>query len=82
MSSSKATQPDPRTVAHKRCPVWVNDVIVVALVLWEMDRGGHFKRSSRNPRNAVPAADLRFTDEDDDVSDEVKKSSAFRKEDS
>ena len=57
--------------------VWITNVIVVALVLWEMDRGGPFKRWS-NPRSAVPAADLRFSqDEDDQTDPEVRKSSAF-----
>ena len=80
----KLTQPDPANGSRlllSAAQVWVINVIVVALVLWEMDRGGPFKRWS-NPRSAVPAADLRFSqDEDDDVSDEVKKSSAFGKED-
>ena len=61
--------------------VWVINVIVVALVLWEMDRGGPFKRWS-NPRIGVPAADLRFSqDEDKDTDPEVKKASAFSAED-
>jgi hypothetical protein len=61
--------------------VWATNVIAVALVLWEMDRGGPFKRWS-NPRSRVPAADLRFSqDEDKDVSPEVKKDSAFSDED-
>ena len=76
----KLTQPDPANGSRlllSAAQVWVINVIVVALVLWEMDRGGPFKRWS-NPRSAVPAADLRFSqDEDDDVSDEVRKNSAF-----
>ena len=57
--------------------VWITNVIVVALVLWEMDRGGPYKRWS-NPRSAIPAADLRFSqDEDVDTIDEVRKGSAF-----
>ncbi len=76
--------PDPSSgprLLLSAAQVWATNVIVVALVLWEMDRGGPFKRWS-NPRNQIPAADLRFSqDEDDDVSDEVKKNSAFSKED-
>ena len=57
------------------------NVIAVALVLWEMDRGGPFRRWS-NPRSAVPAADLRFSqDEDKDTDPEVKKASAFSPDD-
>ena len=73
----KLTQPDPANgpqLLLSAAQVWVTNVIVVALVLWEMDRGGPFKRWS-NPRSGVPAADLRFSqDEDDDVIDEVTKS--------
>ena len=80
----RLVQPDPShgpRLLLSAAQVWSINVIVVALVLWEMDRGGPFKRWS-NPRNAIPAADLRFSqDEDDDVSDEVKKNSAFSKED-
>jgi hypothetical protein len=57
--------------------VWATNVIAVALVLWEIDRGGPFKRWS-DPRSGVPRADLRFAqDEDKDTDPEVRKASAF-----
>lgn len=57
--------------------VWFTNVIVVALVLWEIDRGGPFKRWA-DARADIPPADLRFSqDEDNDTIDEVRKSSAF-----
>lgn len=78
------TQPDPDTgprLLLSAAQVWATNVIAVALVLWEMDRGGPFKRWS-NPRSEVPAADLRFSqDEDKDTDPEVRKASAFSSED-
>ncbi len=57
--------------------VWFTNVIVVALVLWEIDRGGPFKRWA-DARADIPRADLRFSqDEDNDTIDEVRKASAF-----
>jgi uncharacterized membrane protein len=51
--------------------VWATNVIAVALVLWELDRGGPVDRSVLD-RPQLPAADLRFSqDEDHDASDEV-----------
>jgi len=77
-------QPDPDSGARlllSAAQVWATNVIAVALVLWEMDRGGPFKRWS-NPRDRIPAADLRFSqDEDNDTSAEVHKASAFSSED-
>lgn len=73
-------QPDPASgprLLLSAAQVWLTNVIAVALVLWEMDRGGPFKRWS-NPRDRVPAADVRFSqDEDNDTSPEVRKASAF-----
>jgi len=73
-------QPDPESgpgLLLSAAQVWATNVIVVALVLWELDRGGPFKRWS-NPRSRVPAADLRFSqDEDRDTDPEVQKASAF-----
>lgn len=78
------TRPDPDSGSRlllSAAQVWAMNVIAVALVLWEMDRGGPFKRWS-NPRAKVPAADLRFSqDEDKDTDPEVKKASAFSAED-
>ncbi|MCR6712642.1 MAG: hypothetical protein NVV57_08050 [Demequina sp.] len=77
-------EPDPDSgprLLLTAAQVWLTNVIAVALVLWEMDRGGPFKRWS-NPRSAVPAADLRFSqDEDKDTDPEVKKASAFSPDD-
>ena len=51
--------------------VWATNVIAVALVLWELDRGGPVSRSVVD-RPKLPAADLRFSqDEDHDAADEV-----------
>lgn len=73
-------EPDPESgprLLLSAAQVWLTNVIVVALVLWEMDRGGPFKRWS-NPRSRIPAADLRFSqDEDKDTIDEVRRGSAF-----
>jgi hypothetical protein len=73
-------QPDPDSgprLLLSAATVWFTNVIVVALVLWEMDRGGPFKRFI-SPREEVPAADLRFSqDEDKDTVPEVRKGSGF-----
>jgi hypothetical protein len=51
--------------------VWATNVIAVALVLWELDRGGPVARSALD-RSELPAADLRFSqDEDHDAALEV-----------
>jgi hypothetical protein len=51
--------------------VWATNVIAVGLVLWELDRGGPVDRSVLD-RRKLPAADLRFSqDEDHDAADEV-----------
>lgn len=51
--------------------VWATNVIAVGLVLWELDRGGPVSRSALD-RPQLPAADLRFSqDEDHDAADEV-----------
>lgn len=62
--------------------VWAVNVIAVALVLWEIDRGGPVIRSTSS-RSDIPAADIRFPqDEDHDTIDEVaarsSKSSDWR----
>lgn len=73
-------QPDPASgprLLLSAAQVWLTNVIVVALVLWEMDRGGPFKRWT-NPRSRIPAADLRFSqDEDKDTVPEIHKASGF-----
>jgi hypothetical protein len=51
--------------------VWVTNVIVYALIYWEMDRGGPVARR-HDPRNELDAADFRFPqDEDHDAIEEV-----------
>ncbi|MFN3866266.1 MAG: hypothetical protein ACK4MD_06080, partial [Demequina sp.] len=51
--------------------VWLTNVIAFALVLWEIDRGGPVVRRAL-ARDSLPAADLRFPqDEDHDAIDEV-----------
>ncbi|WP_062463218.1 hypothetical protein [Demequina soli] len=56
--------------------VWLTNVIAFALVLWELDRGGPVVRRARD-RADLPAADLRFAqDEDHDAIDEVAAASS------
>ena len=56
--------------------VWLTNVIVFALIYWEMDRGGPVART-RADRDALPAADFRFPqDEDHDAVQEVAKRSS------
>jgi len=51
--------------------VWITNVIVYALIYWEMDRGGPVARRHQN-RNELDPADFRFPqDEDHDAIDEV-----------
>lgn len=56
--------------------VWATNVIAFALAFWELDRGGPVTRH-RSERHAIPAADFRFPqDEDNDAIREVAKRSA------
>jgi len=58
--------------------VWVTNVIVFALVYWEMDRGGPVTRT-RAKRDAIPRADFRFPqDEDHDAVEEVAIRSSMK----
>ena len=58
--------------------VWLTSVIGFALVYWELDRGGPVSRSTR-ARSALPPADWRFSqDENDDTVTEVAASSSTR----
>jgi len=51
--------------------VWVTNVIVYALLYWELDRGGPVSRTQR-ARKDLPLADFRFPqDEDHDAIEEV-----------
>ncbi|HEY0813311.1 MAG TPA: hypothetical protein VGE11_08500 [Pseudonocardia sp.] len=56
--------------------VWLTGVIGFGLIYWELDRGGPVSRASRT-RSALPAADWRFSqDENDDTVVEVAKSAS------
>ena len=56
--------------------VWLVNIIGFGLVYWELDRGGPVTRSM-SPRSQLPAADWRFSqDENDDASDEVARGAA------
>jgi uncharacterized membrane protein len=56
--------------------VWATNVIAFGLLYWELDRGGPVSRSLR-PRNELPAADFRFSqDENGDNVDEVAAGSS------
>jgi len=56
--------------------VWLTNVITFGLAYWELDRGGPVARL-RRPRKELPAADFRFTqDEDGDTVAEVRKGSS------
>lgn len=51
--------------------VWLTNVIVFGLAYWELDRGGPVSRTQL-PRNELPLADFRFSqDENDDAIEEV-----------
>jgi len=53
--------------------VWLVNIIGFALLYWELDRGGPVPRSTAD-RKKLPAADWRFSqDENDDASDEVAR---------
>ncbi len=56
--------------------VWLTNIIVFGLGYWELDRGGPIKRTQL-PRHELPAADFRFSqDENADAIDEVAASSS------
>ncbi len=56
--------------------VWLTNVSVFGLAFWELDRGGPVARHHLD-RNALPAADFRFPqDEDRDTTIEVAKGSS------
>jgi hypothetical protein len=56
--------------------VWVTNVIGFALLYWELDRGGPVARR-RERRRDIPAADWRFSqDENDDAVSEVARGSS------
>ena len=58
--------------------VWLTNVLVFALVFWELDRGGPVTRT-RVARPRLPTADFRFPqDEDHDAITEVSQRSSAR----
>ena len=59
-----------------RLRVWLTNIIVFGLADWELDRGGPVARA-QTPRDRLPAADFRFSqDENDDAIDEVAAGSS------
>jgi hypothetical protein len=69
---------DPGTLLLAALQIWLTNVLVFALALNELDRGGPVSRSLR-PRRELPAADLRFSqDENAGAVDEVAKTSSER----
>lgn len=51
--------------------VWLTDIIIFALIYWELDRGGPVRRTQA-PEHELPRADFRFPqDEDHDAITEV-----------
>lgn len=58
--------------------IWLTNIIVFGLAYWELDRGGPVQRASL-ARSDLPAADFRFSqDEDADTVDEVAASASDR----
>jgi len=56
--------------------IWLTNIIVYGMAYWELDRGGPVKRTQL-PRGELPAADFRFSqDENADTVDEVAASSS------
>jgi hypothetical protein len=67
---------DPGTLLVAALQIWLTDVLVFALAFSELDRGGPVSRS-RRPRRELPAADFRFSqDENGDAVQEVAKGSS------
>jgi hypothetical protein len=56
--------------------VWLTNVIAFGLIYWELDRGGPVARTQSN-RLDLPAADFRFSqDENDDAVEEVSRAAS------
>ena len=69
---------DPGSLLLAGLQVWATGVIGFALIYWELDRGGPVARA-RRPRTALPPADWRFSqDENDDNVTEVAASASGR----
>lgn len=73
-----ATKSDGPTLLLAAVQVWVTNVIVFALLYWELDRGGPVSRTQEERAN-LPVADFRFPqDEDHDAVTEVAARSSVR----
>jgi hypothetical protein len=69
---------DPGTLLLAALQIWLTDVLVFALAFSELDRGGPVART-RRPRRELPAADFRFSqDENAGAVQEVARSSSER----
>ncbi|WP_457099336.1 hypothetical protein [Microbacterium sp. P5_E9] len=69
---------DGPTLLQSALQVWVVNVIGFALLFWEIDRGGPVVRTMAK-RSALPRADFRFPqDEDDDTIVEVAVGSSLK----
>jgi hypothetical protein len=67
---------DPGTLLLAALQIWLTNVLVFALAFYELDRGGPVSRL-RRPRQELPPADLRFSqDENAGAVTEVAKSSS------
>jgi hypothetical protein len=74
--TTKQDLPGPLLLAGLQ--VWVTNVAGFALIYWELDRGGPVVRARRT-RSAVPTADWRFSqDENDDSVTEVAAGASGR----
>ena len=59
--------------------VWATNVIAFGLIYWELDRGGPVARTQTHPREKLPLADFRFTqDETQDTVVEVAAGSSTK----
>ena len=59
--------------------VWFTNIIAFGLIFWELDRGGPVARTQGGSRRDLPAADFRFSqDENDDAVEEVAVSASGR----
>ena len=73
-----AQKDDGPTLLLAAVQVWVTNVIVYALLFWEIDRGGPVSRTQA-ARKELPRADFRFPqDEDHDAIDEVAARSSAK----
>jgi hypothetical protein len=74
----ESSKDDGPTLLLAALQVWVTNVIVYALLYWEIDRGGPVSRT-QSPRADLPPADFRFPqDEDHDAITEVAKRSSAK----